>query len=102
MKELDKKINKILNEAELLKTEEMDLPSVKATDISSYTTGLRRIALYASRANTPMKYAMLFQLVADLSKQFPNNQRQIMIWKAVADGFQSRFGSKYLSPEVEM
>jgi hypothetical protein len=107
MKDLDKKINRILSESELIGdrdvTEEIELPSSfsDTKDISSYTTGLRRVGLYARRANTPQKYAMMFQVVADLSKEFPSATKQIMIWKAVRDAFDMRFGAKYAPPPTE-
>jgi len=100
MKDLDKKLNRLLSESELVNgktNEEITLPSSfsDAKDIASYTTGLRRISLYAKRLNTPVKFAMFWQLIADLSKAFPSNQKQIMIFKAVRDAFEMKYGSKF-------
>ena len=58
-------------------------------DVSSLSTGLRRINYKLMKANTPPKYTEVFGMVASLVAAFPLKSK--IIWKAVADAFPARF-----------
>ena len=96
--ELEKILNKHLSESALTRdpdniNELLDINYDDTNDVSSLSTGLRRIAINLKRANTPKKYAICFRMVADLVEKFP--MKSLMIWKAVADAYNSRY-----APEV--
>jgi hypothetical protein len=60
-----------------------------SNDVSSLSTGLRRIAYKFGKANTPPKYVEAFTLVATLVSNFPLKSK--IIWKAVGDAYTARF-----------
>jgi hypothetical protein len=60
-----------------------------SNDVSSLSTGLRRIAYKFGKANTPPKYIEAFALVSALVTNFPLKSK--IIWKAVGDAYTARF-----------
>lgn len=60
-------------------------------DVASLSTGLKRLAMYLQRANTPRKFAIAFEIASDLVNKFPMKSK--LVWKAVADAWQGRYAA---------
>jgi hypothetical protein len=68
-----------------------DVAGPDSDDVTSLSTGLRRIQYKFIKANTPAKYTEVFGMVASLVANFPLKSK--IIWKAVIDAYGMRFGS---------
>lgn len=93
--EVINKIDMYLNESKKAKVNEVfDIsgdPMLAGSEAMSFSTGLRRIALYFQKANTPRKYAIAFEMANDMVQKFPLKAKIVL--SAVADAYQKRFGS---------
>lgn len=102
--ELKDKIDLYLKESKLLDdndkedkdalTELFDISGDAALsniDAMSFSTGLRRISILFSKANTPRRYAIAFEIANDMVQKFPLKAKFVL--SAVADAYQKRFGA---------
>lgn len=90
--ELNKKLDLYLKESEEIK-EAFDItadPALVNTDALSFTAGLKKIQILLSKANTPRKYAITFQIINDMVQKFPLKAKFIL--DAVVNAYKNRFG----------
>jgi hypothetical protein len=64
---------------------------IKPGEYNNISTGLRRIQFRLEKANTPQKYVDAFEVIQQLITRFPLKAK--IIWQAVANMYQIRFGS---------
>ena len=83
----DEKEDESVNESYL----EPNEAGIKPGEYNNISTGLRRIAFRLEKANTPQKYVDAFDVIQQLVQRFPLKTK--VIWQAVANAYQIRFGS---------
>lgn len=83
----DDKENESVNEAFM----EPNETGIKPGEYTNISNGLRRISFRFDKANTPQKYVDAFDVVQQLVQRFPLKSK--IIWQAVANAYQIRFGS---------
>ena len=96
MKNIVDKIDNYINEGKLLNDLDEDVMSNEYSNISS---GLKKLQIRLSKANTPKKYTEAFELIQDLVNKFPLKAK--IIWQIVASEYQTRFGAISEPTETE-
>ena len=86
--------NDQINEA-MLEPSEM---GIKPNEYNNISTGLKRIQFRLQKANTPQKYVDAFSVIQQLVDRFPLKSK--IIWQAVADAYNLRFGGTNTPAEL--
>lgn len=88
---MDKELDAIIEKHLVEDTESIDEAGGFAeSEVSSISTGLKRISYRLSKANTPQRFKDVFDMVASLVNAFPMKSKYI--WKIVADAYPERYG----------
>ena len=96
-KELDVIIEKHLTEdVEII---DEVLGGFNDSEVSSLTTGLKRIEYRLSKANTPQRFQDIFTMISTLVNNFPLKSK--IIWKTIADAYPLRYGADMTQPTAE-